>query len=85
VNFPLSSLREKLHELPQDKKLYVYCQVRGTVQLHCTRHTAQHAKLRVWPGVSGSLLYVLTHNLSATSAAGQGDMPRASRLMRQVL
>lgn len=29
VNFPLSSLREKLHELPQDKKLYVYCQVRG--------------------------------------------------------
>ncbi|WIA16691.1 hypothetical protein OEZ85_013349 [Tetradesmus obliquus] len=27
VNFPLSSLREKLHELPQDKKLYVYCQV----------------------------------------------------------
>jgi rhodanese-related sulfurtransferase len=34
VNFPLSSLREKLHELPQDKKLYVYCQVRCT--LVCT-------------------------------------------------
>eukprot|EP00775_Hariotina_reticulata_P000748 gene748-1052_t len=27
VNFPLSSLREHLHELPKDKKLYVYCQV----------------------------------------------------------
>lgn len=27
VNFPLSSLRGKLHELPKDKTLYVYCQV----------------------------------------------------------
>jgi rhodanese-related sulfurtransferase len=27
VNMPLSSLREKLVELPNDKKLYVYCQV----------------------------------------------------------
>lgn len=27
VNMPLSSLREKLHDLPNDKKLYVYCQV----------------------------------------------------------
>lgn len=27
VNYPLSSLREKIPELPQDKKLYVYCQV----------------------------------------------------------
>jgi hypothetical protein len=27
VNYPLSSLRDKLQELPQDKKLYVYCQV----------------------------------------------------------
>jgi rhodanese-related sulfurtransferase len=31
VNFPLSSLRQKLTELPQDKKLYVYCQVRACV------------------------------------------------------
>eukprot|EP00878_Enallax_costatus_P046985 GHUV01057331.1.p1 GENE.GHUV01057331.1~~GHUV01057331.1.p1 ORF type:complete len:170 (+),score=48.85 GHUV01057331.1:1070-1579(+) len=27
VNYPLSSLREKILELPKDKKLYVYCQV----------------------------------------------------------
>jgi len=27
INFPLSSLREKVGELPRDKKLYVYCQV----------------------------------------------------------
>lgn len=32
INYPLSSLREKLPELPKDKKLYVYCQVR----LSCT-------------------------------------------------
>jgi rhodanese-related sulfurtransferase len=36
LNFPLSSLREKLHELPQDKKLYVYCQVRQAVQCTAT-------------------------------------------------
>jgi rhodanese-related sulfurtransferase len=27
VNYPLSSLRDRVGELPQDKKLYVYCQV----------------------------------------------------------
>lgn len=33
VNFPLSNLREKVHELPQDKKIYVYCQVSFAVPL----------------------------------------------------
>lgn len=27
VNYPLSYLRQKIPELPKDKKLYVYCQV----------------------------------------------------------
>ena len=30
VNFPLSSLRHKIEDLPKDKNLYVYCQVMGT-------------------------------------------------------
>jgi hypothetical protein len=35
ANFPLSTLRTKLHELPKDKRIYVYCQV-GAV---CRRRT----------------------------------------------
>lgn len=34
VNFPLSTLRQRLDELPRDRRIYVFCQVRG-VAVRC--------------------------------------------------
>ncbi len=33
MNLPLSTLRKRMSEVPDGKKLYVYCQVRGGAQL----------------------------------------------------